>query len=70
MRQLQYKVLAAANAAIDQTSAVVNAENLFQISVQVVTSATSTGTLKIQFSNVLFFRSFLEKEIFSKVLSK
>jgi hypothetical protein len=51
MRQLQDTLLAAASAAVDQTTGAINAENLFQISAQVVTTGTSTGALKMQFSN-------------------
>lgn len=51
MRQSLIQTLAAADASIDNNGTAIPAENLFSCSVQAVITGTSTGTLKLQFSN-------------------
>lgn len=51
MRQLLDKVLSAADASADANGPAILAENLFNVSLQAVVTGTSTGTLKLQYSN-------------------
>lgn len=51
MRELLFKCIAVVSAAIDQTGSLIKAENLFRIGAQAVVTGTSTGTLKLQYSN-------------------
>lgn len=55
MRQLKptTPIIFAADASANQVSAAVPTAQIFYISAQVVTTGTSTGTLKLQFSNDL-----------------
>lgn len=55
MRQLKptTPIINAVTAAVDRVSAAVVTDQIFYMSVQVVTSGTATGTLKLQFSNDL-----------------
>lgn len=52
MRQYAWSALKALDASKSETSAAIDASNLFACSLQVVTTGTSpTGTVKFQFSN-------------------
>jgi len=51
MNQSVKQIISAASAAVDQSSSPIDARNLLYISVQAVITGTSTGTLKLQFSN-------------------
>lgn len=51
MRNINEVSLAAVSAAADQAGAAISGAQLFAMSVQAVVTGTSTGTLKMQFSN-------------------
>lgn len=51
MRQVLTQALTKANAAIDETSAPINAQSLFTMSGQVIMTGTASGTAKLQYSN-------------------
>lgn len=51
MRPINEQVLTAADASKDEASAPIRADQLFYMSVQAIMTGTSSGTLKLQFSN-------------------
>lgn len=51
MLQFLKQVLAAADASVNQAGAALNTTNVFSISMQAVNTGSSTGALKLQFSN-------------------
>lgn len=51
MRAVNSQILSNADASADQASAAVPSSQIFYISAQAVVTGTSTGTLKLQFSN-------------------
>lgn len=51
MRAVNSPIIVAADASVDQASAAIASSQIFYISVQVVMTGTSSGTLKLQFSN-------------------
>lgn len=51
MRQEVVQAMIALDASKDEASSAIDSRNIICVSVQVVTTGTSTGTLKLQFSN-------------------
>ena len=51
MRQVLAKPMSAVDASADAVSSAINAQSLFNCSIQTISTGASTGTLKVQVSN-------------------